>query len=186
MRLLALLLCTLTLAGEKRWSGAAEYELANRISTEADAARRIVLLGEWESTYPRTDFESERQLLFAAAYRDAGDTGEAFARATRMLNADPHDAAALLFVAELGPSLASPSASQIEAVAAAAMKLLASRGQGAPQRMAPPAAATDRETERVNAYIRHMRRNTGDRHDPERVKRRVAERAVEWVNGVRR
>ena len=105
--LLALLVFALTLCAEKRWSGAAEYELANRISAEADPARRITLLGEWEATYPRTDFASERQLQFVAAYRDAGDTGEAFARAVRLLRADANDTVALLFVAELGPTLLS-------------------------------------------------------------------------------
>ena len=51
----------------------------------------------------------------------------------------------------------------------------------------PPSVARDREAERVQVYIRYMRRKaTESRVDPESVKRRVAERAVEWVNRVRR
>src|SRR5258708_1562232 len=107
----------------RNWAGAAEYNLATEAFREQDPNRQIVLLRQWESQYPLTEFERERIFAFALAFHRLGQFNESFTRATEILKLDANDPGALLLVVTLGPSLPSPSASQITMVVDSASKL---------------------------------------------------------------
>ena len=63
---------------QKQWANKAEYDLYDRISMETEVIQQIVLLREWESRYPDTDFKQERNLLLVAGYKKLGKSHDAF------------------------------------------------------------------------------------------------------------
>jgi hypothetical protein len=184
----------LTLPAQKRWAEAAEYDLHYEIhQAERNPDQQVILLREWESRYPRTEFQRERLVSFVLAFQRAGKPGDSFMRATELLHLDSNDIGALLLVATIGPTLSSPSDNQVTMIKAAASKLL-SETPSAPARS--PASDDDPiangvsgihpETERVLTFVRQLRKLAAARPDPEVVKRRVAEAAPEWTNGLKR
>ena len=184
----------LILPAQTRWAEAAEYDLHNEIhQAERNPDQQIILLSEWESRYQRTEFQRERLVSFVLAFQRAGKPGDSFMRATELLHLDSNDTGALLLVATIGPTLPSPSDNQVTMIKAAASKLL-SETPSAPARspasdddpIANGVSGIDPETERVLTFVRQLRKLAAVRPDPEVVKRRVAEAALEWTNGLKR
>lgn len=178
---------------QQRWAGADEYDLATQAFAEADPDRQVTLLQEWATRYPKTDFERDRLISFAIAFKRAGKLSESFTRATELLNLDPNDVGALLLIAALGPTLPSASDDQIATVTACATRLLALKLTPTPlpamatgEQTAGTTALADVETQRVLAFIRQLRKNAPVRADPEVVKRQVAEAALEWAKNLKR
>jgi hypothetical protein len=115
----------LTLPAQKRWAEAAEYDLHDEIhQAERNPDQQVFLLREWESRYPRTDFQRERLISFVLAFQRTGKSVHSFMRATELLHRYSNDTAALLLVATIGPTLPSPSENQVTIIKAAASKLL--------------------------------------------------------------
>jgi hypothetical protein len=179
---------------QKQWANKEEYDLYDRISMETEVIQQIVLLREWESRYPDTDFKQERNLLLVAGYRKLGKSHDAFTLATQLLDIDPFDAAALYLMVTVAPTLENPSAEQITATENAAKKLLIPRPRAkdvpAPaetQATTGPASgrAPDPEARLVDELIREMRKGARVA-DPEKELRDIAEAALEWVRRVRR
>jgi hypothetical protein len=173
---------------QRRWAGAADYDLANGSFTEADPVRQIALLSEWATQYPTTEFERERLITFAIAFQRVGKLRDAFTCATELLSLDPDDSGALLLVAALGPTLPLASENQIATVTASAMKLLS--GKVPPS----PVVATTSSIEptdnskcsltlkqRVLAFVRQLRKGPVVPTDPSVTERQVAEAALEWA-----
>jgi hypothetical protein len=184
----------LTLPAQKRWAEAAEYDLHDEIhQAERNPDQQVFLLREWESRYPRTDFQRERLISFVLAFQRTGKSVHSFMRATELLHRYSNDTAALLLVATIGPTLPSPSENQVTIIKAAASKLL-SEMPSAPARspasdddqVANAVSALDPETERVLVFVRQLRKLADARPDPEGVRRRVAEAVLEWANSLNR
>jgi len=180
----------------KRWADAREYELGRRASEEQKADEQVRALLEWETAYPKSEFERERSASLVYAYKQAGRPAEAFARATQFSKLHPKEMAGSLMIAGLAPLLPSPSAGQIEITKEAASYLLvraseAGRGGAAIAQAGKdntPGYASDPETERVFAMIREWRRGKHIRTaaDVESEVRQVAEKALEWVKSFSR
>ena len=184
----------LTLPAQKRWADAAEYDLYNEIhQAERNPDQQFILPREWESRYPRTEFQRERLISFVFAFQRAGNSGDSFRRATELLHLDSNDTGALLLVALIGPTVPSPSDNQFSMIKAAALTLL-SETPSAPARspasgddpVATAVSAIDPETERVLAFVRQLRKLAPAQPVPEVVRRRVAEAALDWANGLKR
>ena len=132
-------------------------------------------------------------MSFVFAFHRAENSGDSFMRATELIHLDSNDTGALLLIATIGPTLASPSDSQVMMIKAAATKLL-SETSSAPVRppasaddpVASAAPAIDTETERVLAFVRQLRKLAAPRPDPEVVKRAAAKTALEWANSLKR
>jgi tetratricopeptide (TPR) repeat protein len=190
----SLLALTISLAlgaqsGERRWADAAEYDLATQAFGERDPQQQIALLQDWESRYPKTEFERERLVSFALAFERLGKVDEAFTRATELLKLNPNYPQALLLVATIGPALPFPTDSQVAMVSASAIRLQSVKLTPSPLvstalSSGPTSGSTsvaDPENEEVLNFLRERRRNRAARTDPEVVKRRVVEAALRWT-----
>src|SRR3954465_4815846 len=80
-------------SSSRKWAGASEYNLAAEAFQERDANQQILLLHRWETQYPHSEFERERNVSFALAHRRMGQFNESFARATALLKLDANDTA---------------------------------------------------------------------------------------------
>jgi hypothetical protein len=193
--LLALLALALAApaSAQKNWANAAEYELCERATHEKDPALQIGILLEWETAYPNSEFQAERLAFLINAYKNAGQTVHAFARATQLFKLDPATASGT--IAALAPSIDAPTPEQIKITEDAANILLAraaelARGATtAPQAGADtaPQPPSDPETQRVIAFLRQWRQESRrGKHIPTAAEveseiTAVAEKALSWV-----
>jgi hypothetical protein len=173
----------------RNWTDRREYNLARDAFQERDPRRQLDLLREWQTLYPRSEFELERITTFVVAWRRFGDVEEAFSKATELSKFDMNDPGALLLLATLGPSLPSPSRSQVDLVMNAASKLRtlklapvspddAAAGDGA--------KPLDADTQRVLDFIRELRKEHSKNHpDPEVLKNELIESAVAWARNLK-
>ena len=172
----------------RNWTDAAEYDLARAAFEETKPNEQIALLREWESRYPKTQFERDRLLAFALAYSLAGRVGESLARAENLLKLNPNDVAPLLLIVKIGPSLTAPTASQLALITNSAIKLqsitLSPPGQlfAEADAIAAPTTPTDPETAKVLAFIRDQREGrVSVRTDPNIFKNEVVRSALDWA-----
>ncbi|MBI3474039.1 MAG: hypothetical protein HY013_22005 [Candidatus Solibacter usitatus] len=178
---------------QKRIADQREYELFQRATSEASPLERIASLLEWEAAYPNTGFQRERILMFAAAYKDAGQLVNAFNRATQLLKLDPANVTAMWVIASAAPALPAPTSEQIKTTEDAANHLL-SRARdisraAVPTPVVPDAAPqriSDPETERLAELLREWRRARRIRDargaaGMEQDLKAVAERALTWA-----
>jgi hypothetical protein len=192
-RLFALLVLALAApaSAQRRWAGAAEYELYQRAYNEVEPTRQIGVLLEWEADFPSSEFQRERMAMLILAYKNAGRPVDAFARATQLFKLDSTDINGSYMVATLAPSLKAPSPGQIRITEEAANNLLSRApeiGRAATAVTQPAMETTsqevsDPERERVVSLIRQWRRGKRIRTaaDVEGEIRRVAERALAWA-----
>lgn len=177
------------LSAQPRWANPAEYSVYIRAYAENAPGRRIELLREWESLYPKSELETMRTQMLALAYMKAGQTGNAFASATRLLRLEPEDEGALSLIVTLAPSLPNPTPDQIDLTEETAKKLLVSRPKQRevelPREATVPQQALTPEDERVSAFVRAMRSRKRKVVDVEGMRREAVERALEWVRTVR-
>lgn len=172
----------------RNWSDRAEYNLGTRALREGDPNRQIALLHQWESEYPRSDFNRERLILFVEDLAHVRQLDECFARALELLRLDRNDPVALVLIVALGPRLPSPSASQITAVVDSASKLQSmqiarSTTTAEPLRVSPPAEPDSL----LLAFIRELRRDHDRTNlDPGILKSRVIESALAWAKDLKK
>jgi hypothetical protein len=136
-------------AAPKNWLDRSEYETFTRAMQYTDCARKITTLMDWEQRYPATDFLLERHLMLAEAYECAGDTNNAFARATKSVVLDANNRKAMIVIVRLGPTLKSATPDQMATTRRAAESLLATRSDVDPsiQRSASRALAWAKTTQ---------------------------------------
>jgi hypothetical protein len=175
---------------EKNWADKTEYDLFNQIGSETDPQRQIVLLYEWEARYPQSDLQRERLLLLASANKKIGKAQESFIAALQLLNRYPDDLDAYHLIVTVGPTLPQPSREDIETITSAANKILlprpvpvAARSPQTPAALEPPATglSPEAESQRVDAFIRDMRRASASPFDPSIARRTAAQAALEWI-----
>jgi hypothetical protein len=174
----------------RNWADRREYNLATDAFQERDPKRQLDLLREWKTQYPHTEFERERITTFVVALRRLRDAEEAFSKAAELSKLDMNDPGALLLIATLGPSLPSPSRSQVDLVVNAASKLRTlklgrvSPDDAAAGNVAKPLGA---DTQQIFVFIRELRQEHEKNHpDPiEVLKNEVIESALRWAKNVK-
>jgi len=193
--MLLLFALTATVSAQRRWANAAEYELFQQAIREADPARKIEVLLEWEAAYPSSEYHKDGIVILMNAYKNAGQSAEAFARATQLFKLDSRDISATSMIAALAPSIQAPSPAQIKVTEEAANNLHSQAAEVGRTATAPRQVATDTtsqepsnaEAERVSALLREWRRDRSrSKHSPaaaevESEVRKVAEKALAWA-----
>jgi hypothetical protein len=193
--MLLLFVLSATASAQRRWANAAGYDLFQQAIREADPARKIEVLLEWEAAYPNSEYHMDGTAILMNAYKSAGRPAEAFARATQLFKLDSRDIGASSMIAALAPSLQAPSHAQITVTEEAANNLLSRAAEVGRTSTAPRQAATDTipqepadpETERVGALLREWRQDwRRTKHNPTAAEveseiRKVAEKALAWA-----
>lgn len=152
---------------------------------------QIQALIDWETAFPKSDFDRERSMLFIEAYRKAGRWNDAFARAAKGFRLHPSEVSESIMVADLAVLLPSPTADQVAVTKEAAWNLLARAAQAgrsiaaeAPSAADPtPIGKVDPETQLLLKMIRTWRQGKPIRTaaEVETEIRSRAERALEWA-----
>ena len=151
----AVIVCTLLLAAsaafpspqeakEKQVKDMVEYELIDKATKEADAAKKLQILAEWKEKYPESDYSEDRLRMFMQANQQANKLAEAIAAAKEILAQIPNDFAANFTIASLTPALNSQAA-DVLATGEKAASALVSGGK--------PATLTDEQWNAVKNQI---------------------------------
>ena len=90
---------------EKRPKDQKEYELINAVFKEADAAKKLQLLEEWQKSYPETAYDVERIVSFMKAHQAAGNAKETVEWAKKVLEKKPGDIEANLAITAMTTAL---------------------------------------------------------------------------------
>lgn len=175
----------------RRWTNAREYELGRRATEQFMPAQQIQALIEWETAFPKSDFDRERSLLFIDAYRKSGRWSDAFARAARGFRLHPSEVSEAIMVADLAVLLPSPTADQVAVTKEAAGLLLAHAAEtgraiaaeASAARNSSPGGTADPETQILLKMIRTWRQGKHIRTaaEVEMEIRQRAEKALEWA-----
>jgi hypothetical protein len=197
---------------QQHWASPAEHELYRSALAEEDPTQALYLLERWRAAYPQSAFKDLQLELDFWANQQLGRVGGAFQSATELAKLNPTEVVALHWLVLTGPKLPSPTAEQIEIVAAAAHAILspvptpaaytptallngvpAKVNPSAQPKRPPPVPPTTLESstpegQAVTAMLSSWRRNYRARPAPDpAVQRKTdAEAALEWVRQVRR
>jgi tetratricopeptide (TPR) repeat protein len=80
--------------------GSEEYVLYKKAFDAADPHKKIELLHELETRFPKGQYSKQSLQMYLAAYRQMGDTNRALSVAEKILERDPAQEEVLLFVAD--------------------------------------------------------------------------------------
>ncbi len=190
-----LLALALPACPQKRWADAGEYNLCSQAAAETEPDKVLEILREWETAYPRSEFERERNTWLVMAYEKAGQPIEAFVRAMHAFRLQPNEILESYQIAVLAPLLTSPSPEQVRVTEAAAAILMARASEAGRDATAVsqadkdngPEEISDPETDRVTALIREWRKGKHERSasDVEGEMMQVAVKALAWAKGAR-
>jgi len=92
-------------AKEKAPKDQAEYELINKAFKEADPAKKLPLLLDWEKKYPESDYKIDRVRLVMGSYQGTNQGAKAVETAKSLLKLVPGDFAANYTITSLTPFL---------------------------------------------------------------------------------
>lgn len=178
-------------SGSRHWTNAREYELGRRATEQPVPEQQLQALTDWETAFPKSNFDRERSMLFIEAYRKAGRWNDAFARATKGFNLHPSEVSESMMVVDLAVLLPSPTADQVALTKLAAGNLLARAAEAARSIAAeapsaadpPPMGKVDPDTQLLLRMIRTWRQGKPIRTaaEVETEIRSRAEKALEWA-----
>ncbi|MGA2038247.1 MAG: hypothetical protein ABSH42_03130 [Bryobacteraceae bacterium] len=151
MKYLALLLLLAVCAPAANWTDRKEYDIVLSIRAETSAQKKLRLLDEWKTAYPKSEFAQIRLELYLSAYQALGDSPRTFAVASEMLAGQPDNLVGAYWYTLLLPEVKAPSAEQLATAEKAAAQLLAS-----PQ----PAAGVELTAHRTLGWIHWQRGET--------------------------
>ncbi len=80
--------------------GSEEYVLYKKAYDATDPRKKIELLNEFETRFPKSQYVKQALPMYLMAYRQVGDTNRALAVADKILERDPNQEDVLLFVAD--------------------------------------------------------------------------------------
>jgi hypothetical protein len=145
MRTLALALALAVSAGAANWTDRKEYDLALNLRAEVSAQKRIALLNQWKSAYPRSEFAAVRLELLLSAYQSLGDGPHTLGAAGDLLAAQPDNLVGAYWFTLLLPEAPAAAPEQLALGEKAAARLLAGG--------APSAAANELIAHRALGWI---------------------------------
>jgi tetratricopeptide (TPR) repeat protein len=117
-----------------------EHTFYDSVTKEADANKRLALLGAWREKYPDSDFKMARALLFLDTYQKMGQYAKMIDASRDVLAINPEELGALYWIALLTPQLNLTSQDALDTGEKAANGLLAA---------AKPAAVKDEDWTRA-------------------------------------
>jgi tetratricopeptide (TPR) repeat protein len=89
MKYLALTLLLAICATAANWTDRKEYDLVLNIRAETSPQKRLGLLDQWKSEYPKSEYQQVRLELYLATYQALGDSPHTLSVAGEMLAAQP-------------------------------------------------------------------------------------------------
>ena len=108
------------------WTDRSEYDLALTVRSEALPKKRLELLEQWKTRYPKSDYRQMRRELTLSAYQSLGDSRGMLVAAREMLSDDPGNLTGLYWAAVLVPAGKDNSPDTLSLGERSAKKLLAS------------------------------------------------------------
>ncbi len=148
MRYLALALLAIC-ATAANWTDRKEYDLVLNLRAEPSPQKRLGLLDQWTSQYPKSEFQQVRLELYLSTYQALGDSQQTLRVAGEMLAAQPDNLVGAYWFTLLLPDAKAPSAGQLAAGERASRQLLA---------VPKPAAGVELMAHRTLGWI-HWQRN---------------------------
>ena len=125
MRYLALTLLLAVCASAANWTDRKEYDLVLKIRAEISPPKRLGLLDEWKTAYPKSQFQQVRQELYLATYQALGDSPRTLSVAGEMLAGQPDNAVGAYWFTLLLPEEKAASPEQLALGEKASLQLLA-------------------------------------------------------------
>jgi hypothetical protein len=113
MKPAALLLLAAVCASAANWTDRKEYDLVLGIRTEASPQKRVALLDQWKSSYPKSELQQVRRELYLAAYQALADSPNVLNVAGEMLTAQADSLVGAYWFALLLPEQKSPAPPQL-------------------------------------------------------------------------
>jgi len=113
-------------ASAANWTDRKEYDLVLSIRAESSPQKRVALLDEWKTKYPKSDYQEIRRELYFAAYQAMDDSANMCAMAGEMLAAQPDNNMGAYWFALLLPEQKKPAQEQLALGEKSAAVLLAS------------------------------------------------------------
>jgi tetratricopeptide (TPR) repeat protein len=116
------------IAQEKKkpdWKDSAEYDLYKPISQSQDPKVWLDSLDKWTKQYPQSELAEIRRQLYLEAYRQLGQTREAFHAAVEVLRDNPNNLFALSTMVGSIYQLGSPTAAELDQAERATTTILA-------------------------------------------------------------
>ena len=89
MRYFALTLLLAISASAANWTDRKEYDLVLNIRAETSPQKRLGLLDQWKTAYPKSEYQQVRQELYLATYQALGDSLHTLSVAGEMLASQP-------------------------------------------------------------------------------------------------
>jgi tetratricopeptide (TPR) repeat protein len=87
-----------TAAPQKNWKDRAEYDLFDSITKDTNPKTKLEKLQQWEKSYPTTDYNSERRMLFLTTYVALNQPAQAVGIAKTILADDPKNFSSLYYI----------------------------------------------------------------------------------------
>ena len=113
MKRLAIAALAVFCASAANWTDRKEYDLVLGIRAESSPQKRVALLEEWKTKYPKSEFQQIRRELYFAAYQAMDDSANMCAVAGEMLAAQPDSKMGAYWFALLLPEQKKPSQEQL-------------------------------------------------------------------------
>ena len=109
------------------WTDRSEYDLVLKIRSEASAQKRLALLEQWKTSYPKSEQRNVRNELLLAAHQSLGETAKVLAVAREILADQPDNLVGLYWCALLAPESSDRSPEMLSAAEKAALGLLSAK-----------------------------------------------------------
>ncbi len=125
MKYLALAMLLAISAKAANWIDRKEYDLVLNIRAETSPQKRLGLLDQWKSQYPKSEFQRVRLELYLSTYQALGDSPRALGAAGEMLAAQPDSLVGAYWFALLLPEETAASPEQLALGERSSRQLLA-------------------------------------------------------------
>jgi hypothetical protein len=109
------------------WTDRNEYDLVLKIRGEASPQKRLALLEQWKTSYPKTELRNVRNELLIGALQSVGDNVKVLATAREILADRPDNLVGLYWCALLAPESSDRSPEMLSAAEKAALALLSAK-----------------------------------------------------------
>lgn len=113
MKYLALPLLLAMCASAANWTDRKEYDLVLNVRGEPSPQKRLGLLDEWTSKYPKSEFQQVRLEMYLSTYQALGDSPHMLRAASEMLAAQPDSLLGAYWFTLLLPEQKASSAEQL-------------------------------------------------------------------------
>jgi hypothetical protein len=129
MKRLAIAALAIFCASAANWTDRKEYDLVLSIRAESSPQKRVALLDEWKTKYPKSEYQEIRRELYFAAYQAMDDSANMCAMAGEMLAAQPDNKMGAYWFALLLPEQKKPSQDQLALGEKSAALLIGEKSQ---------------------------------------------------------